>query len=74
MLRLATGNLINIVRYSALEIFNAAETGLFFNLTLNTTMKFKSDKWISGELYKDRVTARVTVLVAANMTGREKNM
>lgn len=55
-------------RYSAEDIFNADETGLFYKLTPNKTLKFKSEKCIGGKLSKERIT----VLVAANMTGSVK--
>lgn len=54
--------------YEDEEIFNADETGLFFKLTPQTTLKFKGEKCSGGKLSKDRVT----VLVAANMTGTIK--
>lgn len=55
-------------RYSAENIFNADETGLFYRLTPNRTLKFRSEKCIGGKLTKERIT----VLVAANMTGSIK--
>lgn len=55
-------------RYSAEDIFNADETGLFYKMTPNRTLKFKSEKCIGGKLAKERIT----VLVAANMTGSVK--
>ncbi|CAH4033511.1 unnamed protein product [Pieris brassicae] len=48
--------------YTTEEIFNADETGLFYNLTPDKTLKFKGE---GGKLSK----TRITVLVAANMTG-----
>lgn len=56
------------VRYPEEDIFNADETGLFFKLTPDRTLKFKSEKCIGGKLSKERIT----VLVAANMTGTVK--
>lgn len=50
------------------EIYNADEAGLFFKLTPNKTLRFKGEKCSGGKLSKDRIT----VLVAANMTGTDK--
>ncbi|XP_017050529.2 tigger transposable element-derived protein 4-like [Drosophila ficusphila] len=50
------------------EIFNADETGLFFKLTPDKTLKFKGEKCTGGKLSKERIT----VLVAANMSGNFK--
>lgn len=55
-------------KYSANDIFNADETGLFFKLTPDKTLKFKGEKCVGGKLSKERIT----VLVAANMNGTEK--
>lgn len=69
-----TNNWINTVwpklkeKYSSDDIFNADETGLFFKLTPDKTLKFKGDKCVGGKLSKERIT----VLVAANMSGTEK--
>lgn len=54
--------------YSAKDIFNADETGLFYKLMPNRTLKLKSEKYIGEKLSKERIT----VLVAANMTGSVK--
>lgn len=54
--------------YKDEEIFNADETGLFFRITPDKTMKFKGEKCVGGKLSKERLT----VLVASNMTGSEK--
>lgn len=51
--------------YTPEEIFNAAETGLFYNLTPDKTLKFKGDEYEGGKLSKPRIT----VLVTANKTG-----
>ncbi|CAH3978477.1 unnamed protein product [Pieris brassicae] len=51
--------------YTTEEIFNADETGLFYNLTPDKTLKFKGEECKGGKLSK----TRITVLVAANMTG-----
>ncbi|CAH3998250.1 unnamed protein product [Pieris brassicae] len=51
--------------YTPEEIFNADETGLFYNLTPDKTLKFKGEECKGGNLSK----TKITVLVAANMTG-----
>ncbi|CAH0718928.1 unnamed protein product, partial [Brenthis ino] len=56
------------MKYSPEDIFNADETGLFFKLTPDKTLKFKGEKCVGGKLSKERIT----VLVAANMSGTEK--
>ncbi|KAE9524452.1 hypothetical protein AGLY_015173 [Aphis glycines] len=50
------------------EIYNADEAGLFFKLTPDKTLRFKGENCSGGKLSKDRIT----VLVAANMTGTDK--
>jgi hypothetical protein len=50
------------------DIFNADETGLFFGLTPERTLKFKGEKCVGGKLSKDHVT----VLVCANADGTKK--
>ncbi|XP_056641291.1 tigger transposable element-derived protein 4-like [Diorhabda sublineata] len=50
------------------EIFNCDETGLFYKLTPDKTFKFLGEKCSGGKHSKDRVT----VLVAANLTGSVK--
>lgn len=54
--------------YSESNIFNADETGLFFKMTPNNTLRFKGEKCAGGKLSKERIT----VLVCANMDGSEK--
>lgn len=54
--------------YKDEDIFNTDETGLFFRMMPDKTMKFKGEKCVGGKLSKERLT----VLVAANMTGSEK--
>lgn len=51
--------------YQASDIFNADETGLFYNMTPDKTMKFKGEKCTGGKMSK----TRLTIMVAANMTG-----
>lgn len=50
------------------QIFNADETGLFYKMTPDKTLKFKGEKCTRGKTAKDRII----VLVATNMTGSEK--
>lgn len=54
--------------YESEEIYNADETGLFFNMMPNQTLKFKGEKCSGGKMNK----TRITVLVTANMTGSAK--
>jgi hypothetical protein len=54
--------------YPNSDIFSADETGLFFRLTPERTLKFKGEKCVGGKLSKDRVT----VLVRANADGTKK--
>lgn len=54
--------------YTDDEIFNADETGLFYRMTYDKTMKFKGERCTGGKMSKERIT----VMVAANMTGSEK--
>jgi hypothetical protein len=54
--------------YSDSDIFNADETGIFFRLTPDKTLKFKAEKCAGGKLSKDNVT----VFVCANSNGTEK--
>ncbi|GBM58486.1 Tigger transposable element-derived protein 4 [Araneus ventricosus] len=59
----------DIIRnYNEKDIFNADETGLFYKLTPNQTLKFKGEKCVGGKLSK----VRITILVCANMNGSEK--
>lgn len=52
-------------QFSDDEIFNADETGLFYKLMPDKTLKFKDENCSGGKLSKD-------VMVAANMSGTEK--
>lgn len=54
--------------YDSKDIFNADETGLFYKLTPDKTLKFKGTSCAGGKMSE----VRITVLVAANMTGTEK--
>lgn len=50
------------------DVYNADETGLFYNLTPDKTMYYRGETCRAGEMSKDRLT----VLVAANMSGTDK--
>ena len=51
--------------YDPEDIFNADETGLFFNMTPDRSLKFKGEKCSNGKMSKERLT----IMVATNMTG-----
>nr|XP_037290802.1 tigger transposable element-derived protein 4-like [Rhipicephalus microplus] len=57
-----------IEKYSPQDIFNADETALFLKLLPAKTISYKGDKCTRGKKSKERIT----VIVAANMTGTEK--
>ncbi|CAG4955491.1 unnamed protein product [Parnassius apollo] len=46
--------------YTDSHIWNADETGLFFKLTPDRTLKFKGEKCAGGKLSKDRITVLIT--------------
>lgn len=54
--------------YEDVDIFNADETGLFYRVTPDKTLKYQGEKCVGGKHSKERIT----VLVCANMTGSEK--
>ncbi|GBL74310.1 Tigger transposable element-derived protein 6 [Araneus ventricosus] len=54
--------------YKTDDVFNANETGLFFQCFPNKTAVFKGEECHSGKQSK----LRVTVLLAANQSGKEK--
>lgn len=54
--------------YEDNEIYNGDETGIFYKLLPDKTLRFKGEKCVGGKLAKERLTA----LVCANMTGTEK--
>lgn len=59
----------NIIQnYSCEDIFNGDETGLFYKMTPDRTLKFMGEKCVGGKQSK----LRYTVWVCANMTGSEK--
>ena len=55
-------------RYSAENVFNADETGLYWRLLYDKTHAVKGETHSGGKKSKERVT----LLVCANMTGTEK--
>lgn len=57
-----------MVDYDARNIFNADETGLFYNCLLNRTLTFKNDKCHGGKNSKERII----VMLAANINGFQK--
>ncbi|GBM08638.1 Tigger transposable element-derived protein 4 [Araneus ventricosus] len=57
-----------IRNYYEKEIFKADETGLFYNLTPNQTLKFKGERCVGGKLSK----VKITILVCVNMNGSGK--
>ena len=54
-------------RYSANDIYNADETGIFFEMLPNKTLAFKGEKCSGGKESKTRITA----MVCANITGTD---
>lgn len=50
------------------DIFNGDETGLFYKLTPDKTLRFKGETCEGGKLSKERIT----VFVVANLLGTEK--
>ncbi|XP_072140431.1 tigger transposable element-derived protein 4-like, partial [Dermacentor andersoni] len=54
--------------YRPEDIFNADETALFYRLLPENTLTFKDDDCAGGKRSKERVS----VLIAANMTGTER--
>ena len=61
--------LANILdEFSADQIYNADETGIFYRLLPDKTLEFKNVDCHGGKLSKDRLTA----LVCSNMSGTDK--
>nr|CAH7736128.1 unnamed protein product [Callosobruchus chinensis] len=54
--------------YSNDDIFNVDEAGLFYKITCDKTMRFKGEKCPGGKMSKEIIT----IMVAANMSGSEK--
>lgn len=57
-----------VENYKPSDVYNADETGLFFKLMPDKTLKFKNEKCTGGKLSKERIT----VLLCANSDGSEK--
>lgn len=53
--------------YGNKDIFNADETGLFYRLLPNKTIKVKGERCVGGQLSKDRIT----LLFCASMEGEK---
>ncbi|KAK9738597.1 DDE superfamily endonuclease [Popillia japonica] len=60
------GRLLTKTKYD--DIFNADETGLFYKLNPDKTLRFMGETCSSGKMSKERIT----VLIAANLLGTEK--
>lgn len=58
----------HVAAYDPNDVFNADETALFFKALPDKTITFKGDPCTGGKRSKERVT----VLLAANMTGTER--
>jgi len=56
--------------YTDYRIYNADETGLFYKMLPNRTLKFKGEKCSGGKISKERLT----VLVSASMTGKKMKL
>jgi hypothetical protein len=54
--------------YSKEDIFNTNETGVFYNMTHDSTFKFKGEKYVGRKMSNNRLT----VLMCVNMTGTDK--
>ena len=57
-----------LARYAADDIYNADETGIFYQMMPNKTLTFRGEKCSGGKDSKKRIT----VLVCGNMTGTDK--
>lgn len=55
-------------RYSANDIYNVDETGLFYKLLPDKTYTLKGEDCHGGKMSKDRIT----VMLGSNMTGSDK--
>jgi hypothetical protein len=54
--------------YSKEDIYNADETGVFYNMMPDSTFKFKGEKCVDGKMSKNHLT----VLMCVNMTETDK--
>jgi hypothetical protein len=59
---------IKFLGYEPKDIWNADETGLFWRLQPNESMRFKGETCCGGKLSKERITK----LLCANMDGSER--
>jgi hypothetical protein len=50
------------------RMYNADETGVFYNMTPDSTFKFRGEKCVGGNMSKNHLT----VLMCVNMTGTDK--
>lgn len=65
---LTTGLPTLLERYGPDDVYNADETGVFFQMLPSKTLTFKGDKCSGGKQSK----VRVTVMLLANMSGSDK--
>jgi hypothetical protein len=54
--------------YSEEDIYTADETGVLYNMTPDSTFKFKGEKCVGRKMSKNCLT----VLICANMTGTDQ--
>jgi hypothetical protein len=54
--------------YSEEDVYTADETGVFCDMTSDSTFKFKGEKCVGGKMSKNRLT----VLMCVNTTGTDK--
>jgi hypothetical protein len=54
--------------YCEEDIYTADESGVFYNMTPDSTFIFKGEKCVGGKMSKNRLT----VLMCVNMTGTDK--
>ena len=54
--------------YNLCNVYNADETGLFWQLLLNKTLAEKGDACVGGKAGKQRIT----LMIAANMDASDK--
>lgn len=65
-----TDHLDKVFQYSDRDIYNADETGLFYQMLPNRTHTLKGDKCVGGKNSK----VRVTVLLCCNMDGSDRRL
>jgi hypothetical protein len=54
--------------YSEEDIYNGDESGVFYNITPDSTFKFKDEKCVGGKISKNPFT----ILMCKNMTETDK--